>query len=450
MITVGVMTGNSLDAVDTVLTRFDGGRMADLAACSLPYPAELRNGFLTLRERIARHGYDVSFLKNDAAFTAVLKSCTDLVAETVNTLCRGFDKPEIAAIGLHGQTCGHFPPSVAGDAAPYTLQVFDPARLAALTGLPVIYDFRSDDMANGGEGAPLAPIHNAHIAADLKEKGLFPVAFCNAGNTGNIAVVSETADGKSVTAGWDVGPFNHFADALSRFGTGEPCDLDGRFGRRGRIVPELLAELFDTAAVTGNGDNFYLLPPPKSSDPSWYRINAADVCARFGFENALRTVEYLGAYGFMTALSMIGENVKMPQSFLLFGGGWKNPLVLNDFKGLLNGAGVVLPRHADVFARVRSRFSRPPAVDFSDRYGYSGTYMEARIFADMARCRITGEPFSFPETTGCQSPTVAGIYALPPAGAPLLDALFEQYGTKGLIPNPPPRLFSRAAKESRI
>ena len=449
MITVGVMTGNSLDAVDAVLTRFDGGRMADLAACSLPYPAELRNGFLTLRERIARHGYDVSFLKNDNPFTVVLKSCTDLVAETVNTLCRGFDKSEIAAIGLHGQTCGHFPPSVAGDAAPYTLQVFDPARLAALTDLPVIYDFRSDDMANGGEGAPLAPIHNAHIAADLKEKGLFPVAFCNAGNTGNIAVVSETADGKSVTVGWDAGPFNHFADTLSRFGANEPCDLNGRFGARGRIVPELLADLFDTAAVTGNGENFYLLPPPKSSDPSWYRIDAADVCARFGFENALRTVEYLGAYGFMTALSMIGENVKMPQSFLLFGGGWKNPLALNDFKDLLNGKGIVLPRHADVFARVRARFSRPPAVDFSDRYGYSGTYMEARIFADMARCRITGEPFSFPETTGCKSPTVAGIYALPPAGAPLLDGLFEQYGTKDLIPNPPPRLFSRAAKESR-
>lgn len=450
MITVGVMTGNSLDAVDAVLTRFDGIRMTDPAACSLPYPAELRNGFLMLRERIARREYDVSFLKNDDFFASVLNRYTDLVAETVNTLCRGFDKAEIAAIGLHGQTCGHFPPSVAGNAAPYTLQVFDPARLAALAGLPVIYDFRSDDMANGGEGAPLAPIHNAHIAADLKEKGLFPVAFCNAGNTGNIAVISETAGGKSITAGWDTGPFNHFADALTRFGVNEPCDWNGRFGGRGRIVPELLDELFDTAAVTGNGENFYLLPPPKSSDPDWYRLNAADICTRFGFENALRTVEYLGAYGFMTALSMIGENVEMPQSFLLFGGGWKNPLVLKDFTALINGESFVLPRHAKAFARVRSRFPRPPAVDFSDRYGYSGTYMEARIFADMARCRITGEPFSFPETTGCKSPTVAGIYVLPPAGAPLLDGLFERYGTKSLIPNPPPRLFSRAAKASRI
>lgn len=248
-----------------------------------------------------------------------------MAAQTVNTLCdrSGIDKSEIAAVGWHGQTCGHFPPSIAAGQPPYTLQIFDPARLADLTGLPVIYDFRSDDLMNGGEAAPLAPVHNRHIAADLREKGAFPVAFCNAGNTGNIAVISETDDRRDVTQGWDIGPFNHFADMLVRMAKSEPCDLDGRYGRQGQIVPELLSELFDTAAVTNEGKNFYLQPPPKSSDPCWYRLDLQDAQKEYGFKNTLRTIEYLSAYTFLYTLSFIPENVRMPHTFLLFGGGWK-------------------------------------------------------------------------------------------------------------------------------
>ena len=448
--TIGIMTGNSLDAVDAVLSEFDDHRIKDLAFHSEPYPAELINDIMRLRVQINAHDGDPGFLNDNPFFERVVKNYTLLTAQTVNALClkAECDKSEIAAIGWHGQTCGHFPPSIAGGQPVYTLQIADPARLAELTDLPVIYDFRSDDLMNGGEAAPLAPVHNRHLAADLREQGTFPVAFCNAGNTGNITIISETTDHQNVMSGWDIGPFNHFPDLLVRTAKGEPCDPDGRYGKQGQIIPELLSELFDTAAVTQEGKNFYLQAPPKSSDPGWYRLNLKDVQEEYGFKDTLRTLEFFSAYSFFHTLSFIPENVRMPAAFLLFGGGWKNPVILEDFKNLFKTNDFVLENHKPLFDRIKARFETPPQVDFSDKYGYSGAYMEARIFADMARCRITGEPFSFPESTGCKTPTVAGIYVLPQNTdkAYLLTRLMDQYQTTDLIKNDWNKKYSRAAK----
>lgn len=444
---IGIMTGNSLDAVDAVLTAFENGKIRDISACTLKYPPELTRDMLTLREKITAAGAEMDTFEKDPFFNQTLASYTELAAKTVNMLCKksGTDKKEIAALGLHGQTCAHFPPSIAGEQPPYTLQIADAQKLADLTGIPVIYDFRSDDLMNGGEAAPLAPAHNMHIARDLKNKGLFPVAFCNAGNTGNIAVISENSGGRTIVKGWDVGPFNHFADHLVRTYKNEPCDKDGRYGSQGKIIPGLLEKLFETAAVTNEGRNFYLLTPPRSSDPGWYRLPELE---DYRFEDALRTVEYLSAYTFFHTLSFVPPDIEMPCTFLIFGGGWRNPVVLNDFRNLLSAqAPVILKQHEESFKQTAKRFKTTPKAGWSDEYGYSGEYMEARIFADMAYCRITGEPFSFPESTGCRTPTTAGIYAYPAAQEPfLLEKLLEQNGTADLIDNSWNKKWNRAAK----
>lgn len=445
--TIGIMTGNSLDAVDAVLTAFENDKIRDIASHSLKYPPELTRDMLELRQRIAGTGGEMDAFETDAFFNQTLESYTALIAETVNALCakNGTDKKEIAAIGLHGQTCDHFPPSIAGTRPPYTLQIADAQKLADLTGIPVIYDFRSDDLMNGGEAAPLAPAHNMHIARDLKSKGLFPVAFCNAGNTGNIAVISQNESGQTTVKGWDVGPFNHFADALVRTGKNEPCDKDGKYGSQGKIIPELLETLFETAAVTNEGKNFYLLAPPRSSDPSWYRLPELK---DYSFEDALRTIEYLSAYTFFHTLSFVSPDIEMPCTFLIFGGGWRNPVAFSDFRDLLSGkAPVVLKQHEETFRKIARRFKKVPQAEWSDAYGYSGEYMEARIFADMAHCRITGEPFSFPESTGCRTPTVAGIYRYPSTPGPfLLEKLFQHYGTAEIIDNRWDKKWNRAVK----
>ena len=415
---IGIMTGNSLDAVDVVLTKFDGSKMEDVCGYTLEIPVELSGRFRVFKQQLAENGGDINSLATNpqTGFDRLHDDYVTIVARAVNEMiaAENINKQSIDLIGFHGQTCAHCPPSIAKSKDPrdiYTLQIGSGQMLADLTGIPVAYDFRSDDVMNLGEGAPLAPVHNQHIAADLKTKGIFPVAFCNAGNTGNIAVISEdTRSGKETVMGWDTGPFNHLTDYLCRSELDQPYDPDGSFGSRGKVDFELLRLLFNQAVITKDDENFLLKCPPKSSDPAWYRIIPQLTDKSIPLYNRIRTVGFFSAYAFAYTLRFIPEYLLKPGYFLIFGGGWKNPLALEDFKNLLSGKAEVLPEHLEIFEKIKN----PQAnVSWSDRYGYNGQYMEARIFADMAKCCLTREPFSFPSTTGCQTPTIGGIIARP-------------------------------------
>ena len=371
---IGVMTGNSLDAVDAVLTHFEGEKISDICGHSIEIPSNISFGFRRLKEMLAQNDGDI---KNIAAnpklhFKDLHDAYVRLVAQTVNELIEksNFEKNKI------------------------------------VTHLPVAFDFRSDDLMNGGEAAPLAPVHNQHLARDLKAKGIFPVAFCNGGNTGNIAIVYENK-----VIGWDTGPFNHFVDYLVRSEKHENCDWNGKYGKQGKIDLSLLNELFNHAVQTQSGENFLLKNPPKSSDPAWYKNTPKLIDTNIAFADRVRTVEFFSAYIFAYALrhSPIGT----PSHFLIFGGGWNNPIIKNDFQNLLRGKAPILPEHEKIFQKIEKTDAE---IVWSDDYGYNGKYMEARIFADMARCLLTREPFSYPETTGCQKPTIGGILALPGRG----------------------------------
>ena len=410
--TLGVMTGNSLDAVDVVLSEFSSYKIEDIQGLTLPYSNALRNKFMQIKEILKNNPQSLSKLAQTEEFISTINEYTSLVAQAVNEVIEKakIDRTEIAAIGFHGQTCGHLPPSLAGSSQAYTIQVGNPNLLADLTGLPVIYDFRSDDMLNGGEGAPLAPMHNAHLATSLKARGISEFAFCNGGNTGNIAIISDKENGENVTLGWDSGPFNHFPDMLTQKFFKQNYDKNGLYGRQGTIKPEILKILFETAAQTPQGENYYLLPPPKSSDPAWYHLpdlqgfNSADV---------LRTAEYLSTYAMFHSLKYVPEEVTMPKHFLVFGGGWRNPLVLQDFNNLLAEKGVVLAEHQEIFENIRRRIGKSSQVCWSDEYGINGQYMEARIFADMAYCKIKNIPFTTPQMTNSKTPTVCGQWCYP-------------------------------------
>lgn len=413
---IGIMTGNSLDAVDTVLTDFTGSQITDIGRHSTEIPLEIADGFRSLKHRLSENGGDMDtlFASDRQTFLALHNAYIRLVARTVTELLAEAAIPaaEIDAVGFHGQTCYHLPPSIAGNhAEPCTIQIGSGQMLADILQIPVIFDFRSDDIINGGEGAPLAPIHNLHLAESLKGLGIFPVAFCNGGNTGNIAIVSSDINsGETGVIGWDTGPFNHFIDYLARTEKNCSCDRDGQFGREGKINFALLEELFEHAVRTNIGKNFMAQTPPKSSDPAWYKIIPALTDPQIPFADRIRTVEYFSAYCFVYNLRHIPFNFRHPQHFLLFGGGWKNPVVLEDFAGLLRGKGPILPQHLNIF---QSLAQESPIIEPADKYGFSAQYMEAQIFADMARCYLTGEPFSLPSTTGCLRPTVGGILVRP-------------------------------------
>ena len=410
--TIGVMTGNSLDAVDVVLSEFSGDKIKDIQGLTLPYSNALRKKIMQIKEILKSNPQSLSELAQTKEFISTINEYTTLVAKAVNEVIKRskINKEESAAIGFHGQTCGHLPPSLAGNSQAYTIQVGNPNLLADQTSLPVIYDFRSDDMLNGGEGAPLAPMHNAHLATSLKAQGINEFAFCNGGNTGNIAIISQKQNGENVVLGWDSGPFNHFPDMLTQKFFKQNYDENGTYGNQGTIKPEILKILFEKAAQTPQGENYYLLPPPKSSDPTWYHLPDLQ---RFAPLDILRTAEYLSPYAMFHSLQYVPEEVTMPKHFLVFGGGWKNPLILNDFQNLMSGKAVVLPEHQEIFKLISQRLGKNCQVRWSDEYGISGQYMEARIMADLAYCKIKNIPFTTPQMTNCKTPTVCGLWCYP-------------------------------------
>lgn len=442
ILTIGLMTGNSLDGADAVLTKFyRDGRIEDIASFSLSAPPEQYDQLKNLRTFVNdKKGNMVLVASTYPDFDKVLDTYTCFVAEAVKGLLAKAKTSarEVDIIGFHGQTCAHFPPSQAKGEKPFTVQLGDGQKLAHLTGITVAFDFRSDDLLAGGEGAPLAPMHNKHIAESLG----FPVTFINGGNTSNLAHIA----GDKVM-GWDAGPFNHFPDLLVRKYYNQPCDTDGAIGRTGKINVPLLKQLFEHGAVMAGGGNFLEAPPPKSSDPQWYKSVPLLEDESISPADKIRTAEYFSAYQTFHSLGHTPENFPLPSRFAVFGGGWLNSLIMEDFIALLKGAApVVLPEHQDRFQVIRARIPSPD-VQFSQAYGFDGKMMEARIFADLARCLVVGKPFTTPETTGVRRPIVCGVIAYADVVAQNLKDWIASAGT-----NPPvsSERWSRASSGLKV
>ena len=437
LLAIGVMTGNSLDGVDVVLSKFSrNGDIEDLASYSLKSPDSLKAKLLKLRDVASKCGGNTTLIENEFNSKSLKDNFTfsDLHSEYIHFVARAVNKligiaknlDQIDLIGFHGQTCAHFPPSIAKtkDATRcYTLQLGNGQELANLTGISVVYDFRSDDIMQGGEGAPLAPVHHEHLGKIAEKNGFLPIAFLNAGNTGNITIISKSSKNNSqAVLGFDVGPCNHFADRLTHSEKNLACDTNGDFGKNGQVNLDLLKLLFEKSVTTKDGENFILKSPPKSSDPEWYKV-IPELSPEFkisgetlSFEDRIRTVEYFSAYLFFHSLSLLKEDIEMPCHFALCGGGWNNLVIRDHFNALLNGdrsVSPVLPEHQKIFDDILRRAKAKMQANLSTYYGFDGTYMEARIFADAAVSRIKGEAFSLPATTGVSAPCVLGLIRFP-------------------------------------
>jgi anhydro-N-acetylmuramic acid kinase len=434
ILAIGVMTGNSLDAADLVLTNFgEDGSITDLKSHSVEFPNGFADGFRRFRSEVSHaRGKIAEAVDRFDEFHDLHNDYLRLIAEAVTALIakakvdpelsKTYDLAKIDLIGFHGQTCAHLPPSMAktrGHKNVYTVQVGDGQKLADLTGITVVYDFRSDDMMNGGEGAPLAPMHHAHLGEHAKRVGQYPIAFCNGGNTGNITLLT-TDQGDDLVQGWDTGPFNHYSDRLIRHETGMPFDKGGLIGKKGKIDKKLLEALFEKSAITALGDNYFELPPPKSCDPEWYLQIPELSISGISFEDRLRTVQYFSAYVFVHSLTLLPESVVLPRYFALCGGGWKNPNIMEHFVDLLRGkfkANPVLDDHISAFESLSERFGmgNQIVIEPAQFFGYDGAAMEARLMADAAFCRIAGKPFTTRSITGVESDTVLGIIRFPNA-----------------------------------
>ncbi|TMH21940.1 MAG: anhydro-N-acetylmuramic acid kinase [Betaproteobacteria bacterium] len=354
-----MMSGTSLDGVDSVLVDLRG-RPFLLGAAFLPYPKSLKATLLALHEtsrdelhRAALAGIELSRLYAKAADRLLEK--------------HGIPARNVSAIGCHGQTVRHRPGSG------YSLQLGNPAWLAERTGIRVVADFRSRDIAAGGQGAPLVPAFHAAVFRDSRRHRVIA-------NLGGIANLTDLPREGPVT-GFDTGPGNVLLDAWMRERFGHDFDRGGALAARGRPVAPLLKRLL--------ADPYFHRSPPKSTGRDHF---SSDWLHRFGVgRHAAGDVQTTLAE--LTARSVakaIAKYCPGAEEVYLCGGGVRN---------------------YDLVMRI-TRELPGMKIASTERLGIHPDWVEAMAFAWLARRALKGETGNLPEVTGAKSPRVLGaIYA---------------------------------------
>lgn len=373
---IGLMTGTALDgAVDAALIRTDGTRIEELGAFGLfPYGDDMRDLFA--RAIAAARQWDFEGPEPEILAQAE-RALTQVHAHAVHALLRqtGLGHDEIKLIGLHGLTVLHRPKRA--DSKPgfvgRTRQLGDGPLLASLTGIPVAFDFRSADVANGGQGAPLAPIYHRALLGYSQLSG--PHVVVNLGGVANITFWDGADDLLAFDTGPANGPLNEWVEALG-LGT---FDRDGALAAAGEIDRSRLRDWLQ--------DPFFAAPYPKSLDR--YDFSASRAQGLSPADGAATLTAFTAA-ALAHALNQLPAR---PQKLILCGGGRKNPVLVSQ---IVHYCGL-------------------PIVD-SDALGWRGDAIEAEAFAFLAARSVQNLPISFPRTTAITRAQSGGRLAWPAAG----------------------------------
>jgi anhydro-N-acetylmuramic acid kinase len=361
---IGLMSGTSLDGVDAAWLETDGERIGSLGPrLTLPYDARLRSDLRRLLDQAPRLAADDRRVK-----TAAVR-LTEYHVRAVQAIGRPAD-----LIGFHGQTILHQPARRQIDhpqpSQGRTWQIGDAALLAWRTGVRVAWDFRSADVAAGGEGAPLAPVFHAALADTLRR----PVAVLNIGGVANVTWIGP--DGSLLAC--DTGPGNGPLDDWVARHTGAAFDADGALAREGVVDAAVLARLLD--------DPYFARPAPKSLD----RLDFARTLAACGIE-ALSPAEGAATLVAFTAAAVaVTKLPDPPHRWLVGGGGRHNPAIMRALREALGAP-----------------------VDPVESVGWDGDALEAQCFGFLAARVVAGLPLSFPGTTGVAQPQPGGRIAEP-------------------------------------
>ncbi len=362
---IGLMSGTSVDGVDAVLADFTGKRPVVLAAHHRPFDSALRTRLLALAQPFAG--------ELDAASEVGLELAAAYAeASLAVAASAGVMPAAVAAIGCHGQTVRHRPERG------YTLQIGAPALLAERTGIAVVSDFRSADIAAGGQGAPLAPGFHAAVLAD-------PITPRIVLNLGGIANITRLVPGQPVT-GYDCGPANILMDGWTERHLGQPFDRDGAWARSGLTLAPLLERMLD--------EPFFAMQPPKSTgrdlfDLGWVdrRLDGSESPA-----DVQATLLALSATTIATAIrSTVGAH-STALDVVACGGGARNT----------------------AFMEALALQVAPARMLSSSVFGFEPESIEPLAFAWLACARLYGRPANLPDVTGASGPRVLGaVYPAP-------------------------------------
>lgn len=359
---IGLMSGTSLDGVDAALVAFDNTDDAanTLHTYFLPYPENLRSAILELQHPTENELETTALISNQLA---------RLYAEAVTQLLVNakVNKENIVAIGCHGQTIRHRPGF--SDGIGFTLQIGNAALLAELTDITVVADFRSRDIAAGGQGAPLVPaFHNAVFASKTVNRALI--------NIGGIANISYLANGEVL--GFDSGPGNMLLDAWVKQHLGLDYDADGKWASSGVVIDPLLTAML--------ANPYFAQLPPKSTGRDLF--NEQWLNQQLGNENYLPqdvacTLVALTAHSIANALLKYCGKV---DEVYLCGGGAHNTLLKNTLQKLV----------------------LPCKIATSDTLGIGVDWVEAIAFAWLAKQCLDGRTANLPQVTGAKSARILG------------------------------------------
>lgn len=370
---IGLMSGTSMDGIDIAMLRTNGKDYLEFGpALFVPYDATFRRRLTlgleaakTIVARTDRPG-DLAELERD-----VTGRHADSVEFFLRNISKDIDpvwrRPEL--IGFHGQTVLHRPQ------LGVTVQLGDGDRLSQLTGVPVIYDMRANDMRYGGQGAPLVPAYHAALARSKPDifRGRFPIVFVNIGGISNITYVPEAGD----PVAFDSGPGNALIDQWVAREGGVPFDADGAIASEGGVVRRVVDAYLQKP--------FFAKAGPKSLDRLDFTLAEAE-----GLELAdgARSLAAVSAEAILKAADHLPES---PKLWILCGGGRKNPHIVNDLREGVGkcGADVMLMEDA----------------------GWNGDFTEAEAWAYLAVRSQKSLALTFPTTTGCRQAVSGGVLA---------------------------------------
>jgi len=362
---IGVMSGTSLDGVDAVLADLSSGCRV-LAHQALPLPAPLKQTLLELNTAGFNELHQSALAAN--ALVKVYAQAVHMLMES-----QGLSASLVRAIGSHGQTVRHQPGLY--DGVGYTLQLNNPSLLAELCGITVVADFRSRDVAAGGQGAPLVPAFHQFLWGGIQAN---TTVVLNLGGMANLTVLGDDNN----VMGFDCGPGNVLLDMWCQQHRGTAFDAHGAWGASGQ-PSESLVESFLT-------DPFFALPPPKSTGRDLFHREWLDLhLAKFGLlapEDVQASLAHLSARSAAQAVQRFA-----PQATRLFvcGGGAYNQHLMSLLESYLPKA----------------------TVSSTESHGLPPLQVEAAAFAWLAKLNIEGLAGNLPHVTGAKgSRVLGGIY----------------------------------------
>lgn len=363
---IGLMSGTSMDALDAVLVDFSNVPLRLVSHHSRPLPPDLRQQLLSLSsigenelERVAQADIQLG------------RFCAETVLELLADAHIGHI--EVIAIGSHGQTIRHAPNA----SPPYSVQIGDGNTIAQATGIATVTDFRRRDMVVGGQGAPLVPaFHEALYRSSNIER-----VILNIGGMANISILP--ADEDTPVSGFDTGPGNVLLDAWIQQKQGELYDMDGSWGRSGKVNATLLESLLS--------DPYFSLKPPKSTGREKFNLAwlQAHLAEKLSDEDIQATLVELTACSISQA---IHDYAAESGELLVCGGGAHNGLLME---------------------RLAARLPQWH-VGSTEEYGLAPRWVEATAFAWLARQTLLNLPGNLPSVTGATEAVVLG--AIYPGG----------------------------------